>query len=301
MGAAPDAHSDIFYSSEDGLRLHVRSWGTDQPDRLPVVCLPGLTRTANDFTALAQLLAQDAMRPRRVYAFDYRGRGLSAYDADWRRYDIRVEAADVLDGLTVLGVERAAFIGTSRGGLILHLIAATRPSILKGVILNDVGPSLESEGLAHIRTYLEQAPSSRSFAEAVAVQKATHDAAFPALSDADWDRMTRAIYRDENGVPVADYDPKLVEVVRAMDLSKPVPTMWPQFEGLAVAPMMVIRGDRSLLLSAATVEEMARRHADCRTVTVEGQGHPPLLETGDLPDAIGAFLEHADETARLQP
>jgi pimeloyl-ACP methyl ester carboxylesterase len=56
-----------------------------------------------------------------------------------------------------------------------------------------------------------------------------------------------------------------------------------------------------MLLSAATVEEMARRHPDCRTVTVEGQGHPPLLETGDLPDAIGAFLAHVDVAARLQP
>ena len=122
-----------------------------------------------------------------------------------------------------------------------------------------------------------------------------HAQAFSALSDADWERFIRAIYREESGVPVPDFDPALLNVVKGMDLTQPLPVLWPQFEGLKAVPMLAIRGENSKLLSAATLAEMASRHPDCRTVTVEGQGHAPLLETGELPATIAAFLTHAEQ------
>jgi len=284
--------SDFFYSAPDGLRLHARVYGEDGGSRLPVVCLPGLTRNARDFHALAVLLSQDRQNPRKVVAFDYRGRGQSAYDPDWNNYDLLVEANDILAGLIALGIEHAAFIGTSRGGLIIHVLAAMRPAVLKAVVLNDIGPVLESAGLSHIRGYLENPPRPKSFADAVTIQRAVHGENFPALSDSDWERFIRAIYRDENGVPVLDFDPALVNVLPKRT-ETPIPDMWPQFEGLSAIPLLVIRGANSRLLSSATLEEMARRHPLCKTVTVEGQGHAPLLETGDLPAIIAAFLDRA--------
>ena len=128
---------------------------------LPVICLPGLTRNARDFHDLALKLSRDAQNPRKVVAFDYRGRGQSAYDPNWKNYDVIVEAGDIVAGLTVLGIEHGAFIGTSRGGLIIHVLAAMRPTLLKAVVLNDMGPVLEGEGLAHIRAYLEKAPKPK--------------------------------------------------------------------------------------------------------------------------------------------
>ena len=89
-----------------------------------------------------------------------------------------IEAGDIVAGLTALGIEHGAFIGTSRGGLIIHVLAATRPAALKAVILNDIGPVVEGEGLAHIRAYLERAPKPHTFADAVAIQRAAHGAAF---------------------------------------------------------------------------------------------------------------------------
>jgi pimeloyl-ACP methyl ester carboxylesterase len=285
--------SDVFYSAPDGLRLHARLYGAPREDRLTLVCLPGLTRNARDFHELALILAAD----RQVVAFDYRGRGLSAYDGDWRNYNLQVETADILAGLVALGIERGAFLGTSRGGLIIHLIAAMRPSVLKAVVLNDVGPVLDGEGLAHIRAYLERAPKPSSFADAVAIQRAAHGNAFTALQSADWERMAKAIYRDENGTPVADFDPKLLRTLKDFDLNRPLPDLWPQFEGLKGVPLLAIRGGNSKLLSAATLAEMARRHPDCRPATVEGQGHAPLLETGDLPSLIADFIAGAEAKA----
>ena len=290
--------SDAFYSSADGLKLHARIYGTAAEGALPVVCLPGLTRNARDFHALALILSSDPSRPRQVIAFDYRGRGRSQYDADWHNYSLPTEAGDIVAGLTALGIEPGVFIGTSRGGLIIHLLAAMRPAALKAVILNDIGPVIEGEGLAHIRAYLERAPKPKSFSEAVAIQRAAHGSHFSALADADWERTIEALYRHDDGVPVPDFDPKLLNMLKDFDLNKPLPELWPQFAGLAGIPMLAIRGGNSNLLSAATLAEMARRHPDCQTVTVEGQGHAPLLETGTLPEIIQSFISRAEQKAR---
>ncbi|MBT1155254.1 alpha/beta hydrolase [Aminobacter anthyllidis] len=291
---------DFFYTSQDGLKLHARIYGaessqdaTANPGSCPVVCLPGLTRNARDFHELALHLAKDAEKPRRIICFDYRGRGRSAYDPNWQNYNVGTEAADIIAGLDALGIAQATFIGTSRGGLIIHVLAMMRPALIRAAVLNDIGPVIEPTGLAHIRSYLENAPRPAGFTEAVRIQKTVHGEAFPALSDADWQRFVHAIYRDEAGTPVADYDPALLSTVLAMDLTKPLPDLWPQFEALASAPMLAIRGANSRLLSAATLEEMRRHHPRFEAITVEGQGHAPFLETGDLPDRIADFLREA--------
>lgn len=281
---------DAYYSAPDGLRLHARVYGAPHERTFTVVCLPGLTRNARDFHMLALELAGDSLHPRQVIAFDYRGRGQSQYDSDWRNYQVPVEAADVIAGLSALGVDNGVFIGTSRGGLVIHVLAAIRPAVLKAIVLNDVGPVLDGEGLAHIRAYLERAPKPTSFSEAVAIQRAAHGTAFPALRTADWERMVGALYRLEDGTPVADFDPELLNLLKDFDPSKPLPELWPQFEGLADVPLLAIRGANSKLLSAATFAEMARRHPDCQAVTVEGQGHAPLLETAGLPSIIRDFI-----------
>ncbi len=286
--------SDRFYTSSDGLKLHARVYGDRIDSSAPVVCLPGLTRNARDFHELAIYLSQNEQTPRKVVVFNYRGRGRSAYDRDWTNYNVTIEAGDIVAGMVALGVEDGHFIGTSRGGLIIHALAAMRPSLLKSVILNDVGPVLEGEGLAHIRSYLTRAPKPANMTDAVAVQRTAHGAAFPALNEADWKRFTQAIYREQTGHPVRDFDPALLKIVKSLNLNRPLPEIWQQFEGLCGIPLLVIRGENSKLLSAATLAEMARRHPNCETVTVPGQGHAPLLETGTLPVTISAFFERAE-------
>ncbi len=284
---------DFFYTSADGLRLHARVY--DGGEALPVVCLPGLTRNARDFHELALHLAGQG---RTVVAFDYRGRGMSEYDRTWKNYDVVTEAGDVLAGLTALGIEHGVFVGTSRGGLIIHVIAAMRPAILKGVVLNDVGPRLDGAGLAQIRSYLERAPKPKNLREAMEIQRTASGQAFSALSDDDWDRLVRANYRQDGGTFVPDYDPALLKTITSIDFSEPLPELWAQFHGLSKVPVLAIRGANSKLLSAETLSEMQRRHPDIETVTVEGQGHAPLLETGDLPRTIAAFADAAERKAQ---
>lgn len=281
---------DFFYTAHDGLKLHARRYG-QQNGGTPVVCLPGLTRNARDFHDLALFLSRDGARP--VVSLDYRGRGGSQWAPDWKSYDPVIEAGDVLAGLAALDIGHAAFIGTSRGGLIIMILAAMRPGLLKAAILNDVGPRIEGEGLAQIRAYLTNMPKPADWTEAVSVVKAANDQAFTTLGEGDWERMARAIFRNTDGRPVADFDPALINTVAAVDLSKPLPELWPQFDGLGNIPVLTIRGGNSRLFSAVTLEEMAKRHPRFSAITVQGQGHAPLLETAGLPERIATFLDGA--------
>lgn len=286
--------SDFFYSAPDGLKLHARVYGEANTGPWPVVCLPGLTRNARDFHELALYLSTHAASPRTVIAFDYRGRGLSAYDPDVKNYSVGIEAGDILAGLTALNVGEAAFIGTSRGGLIIHVLGMIRPPVLKAIVFNDIGPVIETTGLAHIQSYLERDPAPKTRTQATAAQRSVHGEDFSALADADWDRMVWALYRETDGGLVPDFDPKLVDTVASLDLTQKLPDLWPQFEALAAKPLLAIRGANSRLLSIDTLNQMRARHSMMEAITVEGQGHAPFLETGSLPGDIAAFLDQAE-------
>ena len=193
---APAPFDDHTFSAPDGLRLHARIYTPAKKSHGDVLCLPGLTRNCRDFHDLALHLAQTADRPKRVIALDARGRGLSEYDTDWQNYNVVTEAGDVLAMLAALGIESADFIGTSRGGILIHLLAAMEPTVLKRIVLNDIGPVIEGEGLMRIKAALERAPKPKDWDDAVKIQRDLHGREFPALTLRDWDVHARAIYRE---------------------------------------------------------------------------------------------------------
>jgi pimeloyl-ACP methyl ester carboxylesterase len=291
----------VFYSASDGLRLHAADYGRHDPatrDRLPVVCLPGLTRNTRDFDDLAKILSTDPKAPRRVVSFDYRGRGGSAWDKDPSRYTITVEAEDVLSGMAALGLEHAIFIGTSRGGLIMHVLAATRPGVMAAGVLNDIGPVIEGAGLAQIKAYLSRMPKPKSWEDAAQILADAHSKSFPALTAQDWADFARAVYVEKDGNLVADYDPALVDGLKGIDLNTPLPTLWPQFEGLGAMPLMALRGEHSTLLSEETLTEMKNRVPSLETVTVAGHGHAPILHLGGIPGILAKFFAAVDKQRR---
>jgi pimeloyl-ACP methyl ester carboxylesterase len=287
------AFQDRTYLSSDGLTLHLRDYDPAPEaagDRLPVICLPGLTRNSRDFHQLALILSRDPVTPRRVIALDYRGRGLSDWDENKANYNLAVEARDVIEACTYLDIGRAAFIGTSRGGLILHLLAGLKPDLVAAAVLNDIGPVIEAEGLMRIRDDLNTARMPRDMKEAAALLEQRQGADFPALSDADWAEMATAIYRDIDGQLVPDVDPAIARQLLSVDFTKPVPDLWAHYESFRELPLMVIRGENSALLSENTLTAMADRHADLTTVRVPGQGHPPLLHLEPALESIRTFL-----------
>jgi len=288
----PQAGRSVFFSARDGLRIHVRIYEPDGQDRgLPVVCLPGLSRNSRDFDLLARHLSTRAKKPHAVYCFDFRGRGQSGYDRNWKNYTILTEAEDVVDGLTALGIEHALFVGTSRGGLVTMILSALRAGAIKGAVFNDIGPVIEGDGLAQIRLYLRREPQPANWDEAAAIQKEIMGLSFTDMADDDWMREAHARYRETDGRIRPDHDPALVKTMTGIDLEERLPTMWPQFDGLKNVPLLVIRGENSSLLSTKTVEAMLDRHRRAHVVTAKNHGHAPLLTKSELIDPIAAFAQ----------
>ncbi len=209
-----------FVTSSDGLKLHARLYGQPVSGRLPVLCLPGLSRNAGDFDVLARALAAE----RQVVALDYRGRGLSDRDPNWQNYALPVELNDLLAVTTVLGMERAVFLGTSRGGLLTMLTTAARPTLIAGAILNDIGPVIDGAGLARIKSYLGRLPGPANWDEAVALLKTISQSRFPALTDEDWRRQAGSIWMERDGRLDAAFDPALAKTLEAVNFDQPLPT-----------------------------------------------------------------------------
>lgn len=299
MEAQPDiGDGSTFAYERDGLRLSGRLHGFgpapfSRGAGLPLICLPGLTRNARDFDAFAQAVrALDAARP--IAAFDYRGRGRSDH-ADPQTYAVPIEAADIVAGLDHLAISRAIFVGTSRGALIVHVLAAMAGDRIAGAVLNDAGPRIEKAGLELIRDTVGKPKRFANWPEAEEHVAGLYGAGFPALSRADFDRMTRAIHVERGGVVVPDCDPRLLDTVGALDLSADLPEFWEQFALLRPVPVMAIRGGNSRLFASTTLERMSREHPGLEAITVDGQAHAPLLETSGLPQRIADFARRVDQ------
>ncbi|HZH09967.1 MAG TPA: alpha/beta hydrolase [Microvirga sp.] len=287
------SYRDLYVTASDGLRLYARDYGPGTDGALPVVCLPGLARNSEDFRELAEALSTDASRPRRVLCLDYRGRGRSEWTADWRQYDLGTELNDLLQVLRAAGIEKAVFVGTSRGGLLTMALSATKPMLLAGAVLNDVGPVIEPKGLIRIRSYVGKLPTPATLQEGAQILKQLSGEQFPAFSPEQWEAMARGTWHEENGRLVLSYDPNLMKPLQELDLEAPIPELWNLFAGLAPFPVLVIRGENSDLLSAETLAAMQERHPRLAALVVPGQGHAPMLQ-GSIIHAVRDLILTAE-------
>jgi len=270
------------FRSQDNLELYWRDYGDPASPRIPVLCLSGLTRNAKDF----HLLASDLGRERRVLAVDYRGRGCSARDPHWQNYRPETYLADILDLLTVAGVHRSVVIGTSMGGLLAMGLAAFRPTLLAGAILNDVGPEIAGPGYRRILEYIGKDRPERDWDGAIAELKRL----FPMLSlntPEKWLRMANATYqRGADGLLHFDWDVALVR--NLLGKAGAVPDLWGLFRAFGRRPVLALRGALSDVLSEATFQRMAEVKPDLKRAIIPDVGHVPAL---DEPEAVMAIHE----------
>jgi len=288
---------DITFTSQDGLKLYARHYRSPDPagkTRLPLLCLPGLTRNCKDFHRLAEFLSRKSESPRSVYCVDYRGRGWSESDSNWENYSPYIEMLDTLDFMSVTELHHAAILGTSRGGIIAMLMGVTRPGVMGPVILNDIGPVIEPRGLARIIGYVGRTPTPESWNDAALIVRDMSSKFFTDLKDSDWADIARQWFMEDEGQPVTGYDVNLANTLSQVDLAQPIPQMWEQFDTLKHLPMLVLRGEHSDLLSEETVEAMTARHPQLQSYTVEAEGHPPLLRDKRSISRIDVFLSEND-------
>lgn len=284
--AAP--YRDLFYTSQDGLKLYARDYGERTAPGTPVICLPGLTRNSKDFEPLAEHLSAR----HRVLCPDFRGRGRSEYCDNWADYTPVHEMMDTLDLMGAAGIGHAIFIGTSRGGIVIMALAAFRPNVIKAAILNDVGPEVDMKGIARIAGYVGVMEKPATWDEAAVKLRVMNEREFPNLTSDEWRTFARRTFAEEHGAPKFDYDPKIGTAMRkGLEASKgEVPTMWPQFGALAQMPLLVVRGENSDLLSADIVERMKGAHPAMKSVTAKDRGHAPFLDEPEVLAAIDDFI-----------
>ena len=274
-------YSDGVWWSKDGLRLHYRDYpGRD--DRPPLICFPGLTRNVRDFADLAERFSGEW----RVLCVEFRGRGESAYAKDPMSYVPLTYLQDVEALLVELRIEKFVAVGTSLGGIVTMLLAATDGGKLAGAVLNDVGPELNPAGLARIRTYVGKGvwyPTWMHAARGVAEANAD---VYPGYAIEDWLAMAKRLHRvNSQGRIVLDYDMKIAEPFRVPG-NEAGPDMWPTIDALAGRPLLVVRGERSDILRADTAEKMVARVPGAELVTVQQVGHAPTL---DEPAAVAGI------------
>jgi pimeloyl-ACP methyl ester carboxylesterase len=284
---SPDCFEPRHYSAVDGLRLYYRAYGSPLAPFPAVLCLTGITRNSKDFHDLACHLAAQG---RRVICPDYRGRGLSGYDSDWRKYKPETYLEDLLQLLTIEGIDRFVAIGTSMGGLLTMGLAVARPAAVAAAVLNDIGPEIESGGMSRIVDYIGQDHPQPDWTAAVAHLKAT----YPELGLPDeqaWLDLAKSTFREADDGLHVDWDVTLARPLRA---DGAVPDLWPLYRALAHRPLLVIRGGRSDVLSDSCLAKMIAAKPDLIHVTLPGVGHAPMLDEPAALEAIDALFARLD-------
>lgn len=265
------------FIAEDGARLAFRDEGTG----LPLLCLPGLTRSMADFDYLIPHLP-----PLRLIRMDYRGRGASQWTGA-ATYTVEQEARDALRLLDHLGVAQAAILGTSRGGLIGMVLGAVARDRVLGLILNDVGPEIARDGLTRIFDYVGRNPAGKTYegyAERLALTPG-----FGNVPMSRWLEEARKLSVETPGGLRIPYDPALRDAfLKAFD--GPPVDLWPLFDALQGVPLALIRGANSDLLTPDTVQEMRARRPDMAFAEVPGRAHIPFLDEPEAVALIRAFL-----------
>ncbi len=265
------------FLAEDGARLAYRDVG----EGLPLLCLAGLTRSMADFDYLIPHLP-----PLRLIRMDYRGRGGS----DWTgaaTYTVEQEGRDALRLLDHLGVEKAAILGTSRGGLIGMVLGAVARDRVMGLILNDVGPEIARPGLHRIFDYVGRNPAGKTyqgFAELL-----SRSPGFAGVPMARWlEEARKHAVETPEGLRIP-YDPALRDSFLAAFDGPPV-DLWPLFDALPGLPLALIRGANSDLLTPETVAKMRARRPDMAFAEVPDRAHIPFLDEPEAVALIRSFL-----------
>ncbi len=271
-----------FFTASDGRRLYFEETGSGQP----LLCLAGLTRNSRDFSFLAPHL-----RGVRMITMDYRGRGQSDYDPDFKNYNILREGLDAVELLDHLGLDKVTLLGTSRGGLIAMALATSHPERLAGVILNDVGPVVEPAGIAKIMDYVGKRPASKSYDEAAETLHKMMEPQFPGVPLEIWRRQVEHQFTETDTGLELRYDSALRDALIQQAAAGPPPDLWPLSEALRGIPTGVIRGENSDVLGAATLNEMHVRHPALISVEIADRGHVPFLNEPQSIEIIRYILD----------
>jgi pimeloyl-ACP methyl ester carboxylesterase len=291
-------HKDIWYTSSDGLRLYARDYfhqgigegvtGENDEPKPTILCMHGLTRNSADFEDIC-LQLKDRYR---LIAVDQRGRGLSQYDPKPENYNPLVYIQDMFLLLESLKLSKVVLLGTSMGGIMAMMMAATKPDLVQALIINDIGPEVAKPGLDRLKLYVGKLHSVRNWQEAAQQSAEINAVAFPQANEDYWMAFARRTYHEgSDGVPRLAYDAKIATPLNDVEDNSAAPDLWPVYDQILETPMLSIRGELSDLLDLACVAEMQRRNPNLEVVEIPLVGHAPMLSEPTALAAVESFLD----------
>ncbi|MBT5110861.1 MAG: alpha/beta hydrolase [Rhodospirillaceae bacterium] len=257
-------------------------WGDPSNARV-LICVHGLTRNGRDFDVLAAALQDDY----RVICPDVAGRGRSDWLTDPAHYGPVQYDADMNALIAQLDAVSVDWIGTSMGGIIGMVMAATPENVIRRMVLNDVGPCIPKAALERIGTYVGHPPVFDDVAELEAYLRQVH-APFGDLTDAQWAHMAAHGGRPVEGGWTLGYDPDIALPFMGDGALQDV-EMWALWDAIE-CPTLALRGEASDLLLADTAAEMATRGPKADLVTIPGCGHAPALMADEQINVIRDWL-----------
>ena len=261
-------------SNASGLhRMAYHTWGDPSNPRV-LICVHGLTRRGSDFRTLAEVMCKDYY----VVCPDVVGRGDSDFLENPMLYGIPQYVADMTTLVARLNVISVDWFGTSMGGLIGMVYAGMPDSPIRRILINDVGPRIEPESLKRLSSYVGQPFAYPNRAEALTVLNRLC-ASFGSHTPEEWECLNGPLLQEEQGVWSLHYDPKIVIPFAAVNpvLAKAGEmALWNHFDAIT-APILIVRGGDSDLLSSATVDEMLRRNPRAGSIRIPGVGHAPAF------------------------
>jgi pimeloyl-ACP methyl ester carboxylesterase len=233
-----------------------------------------------------------------VTALDLRGHGESEWAPD-QAYGLKDFAADVVAVLPQLGHRRAALLGFSLGGLASLYLTARHPELCAALMLVDVAPRLETEGVRRIRDFMSRHESFGTLDEVVAALREYNPNRPPDSIRAE--SLTRNLRRRPDGRYEWHYDKYFRTPVttdengeyrsRIMGITHE--------ELLADArrvrcPTLVVRGAMSDVLSEEGVRELLETIPHAEAATVDRAGHQVAGDRNDaFLVAVQPFLERS--------
>lgn len=252
-----------------------------------LICVHGLTRVGRDFHRLASALADRY----RVVCPDVVGRGASDWLRDPAYYALPQYVADMVTLIARLNVDTVHWVGTSMGGLIGISLAGQAGTPITKLVINDVGPRIDPQGVARIAGYVGGAPRFSSFDEAVDYIKRV-TATFGLRTQQEWREITESVVKRDGDGYVLHYDPKIALPFRAMTpelAAASEAALWKLYDRIR-CPTLLLRGADSDLLSRETAREMTERGPRARLIEFAGVGHAPMLMHEEQIAAVRDFL-----------
>ena len=278
-------NSSNYYKSHDGLKLHYRDIGVENGD-LVILCIPGLTRNSRDFDEFATRYAQKS----RVICVDLRGRALSEYDKNWKNYHPLTYAQDMWTLLDLLSIKKVVLMGTSLGGLISMVLSSQKNNRIAGVIMNDIGPEVDSNGLERIKKYAGILPPVKTWKDASLQTKQIYGPWLKGLEDNEWLKLAKRSFKENHqGHPILDMDLNISKAIKSIGAQKGDP--WQFFDSLKNIETLVLRGAISDILTNEILNKMHQKNPNLKSATIPDRGHVPLLNEPECLNAVDSFLE----------